>query len=488
MQTASQSDPRTELHAVEAEQQLIGAILNNNSLYDKVSDLISAKDFFDPIHAELWEFIVGRIDAQLLASPATAAAAFRDRLKDLGGARYLANLSAGSIASHAIRDYAVLVVEAAQRLKLYDDLTASREEVAGKRKSPHEIALKVEANAAALCEKSTTKPLIQNYSTVALEAVRQINAVYSGEVEPGVSTGLTRLDQKLNLMRAGNMIVLAGRPAMGKTTIGQSISHAVASGTDKTPPKGVFFGSLEMLATEVGMRFLAKHLAVVGKKIPYSRMIAGKVSEAEMRDIITYGQEHASLPIIVGEKEVREVSKFRSAARRAKQRFEDQGIELGLVVVDYVQKMEKEGARSMYESASYCSDMCKSTGLDLGVPVLALAQLSREVERRDPPIPMLSDLRETGKLEEDADVVMFAFRNAYYLERKLEQARNSGSADDGDLMDLEAALDSCRNQVELIVAKQRSGETGSVAASINLGCCHVYETSPITQDHGRELF
>jgi replicative DNA helicase len=199
-------------------------------------------------------------------------------------------------------------------------------------------------------------------------------------------------------------------------------------------------------------------------------MIQGRLSEAEMRLVIEESRRQVGLPIHYAEREARDMRKLRSAIRRARQVMSDTETPLGLIVIDYIQQLTHPDARSIYDRASMASDFAKGIAMDFGVPVLALAQLSRQVENRDPPVPMLSDLRESGKIEEDADVVFFTYRDAYYLQRKLDALGNNDIEKEADLR---AALDMCRNNIDLIIAKQRSGPTRTVQAYIRPELCQV---------------
>lgn len=249
------------------------------------------------------------------------------------------------------------------------------------------------------------------------------------------------------------------------TSVAQNIALNVAEGG-----RGVFFGSLEMVGEELAPRMISRGLYAQGLDVPYSRMLRGELTPDEMRAYILETKRQADLPILIGEREVRDVAAFRSAARRAQQSFADTDTPLGLIVVDYVQQLATTEGKSTYDRASAGSDMVKTLAMQMGVPVLALAQLSRAVEMRDPPVPNLSDLRETGKLEEDADVVIFCYRDSYYLERKIEHVKGTDTEKENDLR---AKLSYVQDQIDLIVAKQRSGAIGTVTAFASLPHCHV---------------
>jgi replicative DNA helicase len=260
--------------------------------------------------------------------------------------------------------------------------------------------------------------------------VQWITNAVTGEAETGVSTGLPQLDDAVGKLRPGELVLLGGRPGSGKTSIAQNIAFNAASAG-----VGVFFASLEMLQADIGVRFLARGLADRGVRIPYSRMLSGRVSEDEHRAVVEEAKRQQGLPLMMAERNVRATSVLRAAVRRARQAMADTASPLGLVVVDYLQLLQPDQGGGTYDRVSAASDACKDLAMELGVPVLALAQLSRSVEHRDPPVPQMSDLRDSGRLEEDAGTVIFAYREAYYLQRRIEACEN-----DEELMSMRMRL------------------------------------------------
>jgi len=467
-----QQDHPNELvqpHSVEAEQQVLGALLVNNSLFQKVSDILTSEIFYDPVHAKIFEAIVDKIEAGNIASPVTLRPVFDNYapLNELGGPVYLVRLAGASISSNFIRDYCEMVSDLSIKRQILENITDAKERVIQGSENSTSIALGIETKAGALLSVSKLKPIIRTHMSAVVGAVNRINDSYTGKKEPGISTGIPQLDDKLGFFRSGQMIVLAGRPAMGKTTVAQNFAWtAMQNGI------GVFFGSLEMTGEELATRFLSKGLAESGIKIPYHNMTAGRISEAEMRNVVEEAKRQESLPLIVSEREVRECSKMRSAVRRAQQKLEESGTPLGLVIIDYVQKMSHDRFYKPIDIVGAASDLCKSLAMDLNLPVIALGQLNRTVEARDPPVPMLSDLRESGKLEEDADVALFCYREAYYLQRQIDALKGGDVERENDLRFL---LSSVQNNIDIIVSKQRSGPTGTVKSYIEPGLCHVHK-------------
>lgn len=461
-------EPDPSVFNTEAEQQLLGALLTNNDNYSRVVGVLDAEDFGDDVHKRIFEHIQERIAAGQLASPITLKPTFEhdDGMKELGGTRYLARLAGASISSYAIADYAAMITDLAAKRNLLTCFDHAKARISAG-EGAASIAIDVETSAGGLLNKTSTKPLIRSHLNAITASVMQINDAYQGIKPPGVSTGLSRLDGALGSMRGGDMILIGARPSMGKTTLAQNlIFNAAQAGV------GVFFPSLEMNGEAVGTRFLSLGLARRNIKIPYNRMLKGDLSESEMRSVVDEAKRQESMPISLGERDVREVAKLRAAAKRAQQWMADSSCPLGLIVLDYLQLIQSSKARSTYDRVSEASDLCKSLAIEMNLPVVALAQLSRNVEMRDPPIPMLSDLRESGKLEEDADVVMFTYRDAYYIERRLN---NLSSSDAEKEADLRAAYERCRDQMDIIITKQRSGPLKTVPLFVDLATSNVYD-------------
>jgi replicative DNA helicase len=460
---------------IEAEQQLLGALLADNTRLDHVTDALAPEMFYDPVHGQIYERIKARVEAGELASPVTLKWDFEasGALKDLGGTGYLVKLVGASISS-GFRDYARLIVDLHGRRELVRSAEEAIELVNAGDRSTAELALALETKAGALASKSSLKPLVRSHLSALTGSISQINDAYSGARKVGVSTGVPALDEKLGFLRPGQLIVVAGRPAMGKSTVAQNIMYAAAMAG-----VGVFNGSWEMEGEEVGTRLISRGLADHGANIPYSRMIKGALSEDEMRATVEEAKRQQALPIYYGERDVRDLARFRSAVRRAQQEMAGTATPLGLVIVDYIQQMQDDTARSAYERASRASDACKSLARELGLPVVACAQLSREVERRDPPIPQLSDLRETGKLEEDADVVIFTYREAYYLSKAIQNFEGNNF---DELADLKYRMGQVEHDLSLMIAKHRGGPTGMVKAFVDLATCHVMPERPTTAE------
>lgn len=454
-------------HNIEAEQQVLGALLADDSSFSKVSGFLERDHFYDPIHAEIFGEIETRVQAGQRATPTIISNSMKasEGLRTLGGPGYLARLVGSSVAAFAIRDLAEIVADAAAKRGLLTSMDSARD-VIGEGKVPaRTVAATLETDAGKVAAATSTKPLIRSHLACVTSAIRESHAAYAGEEVPGFTTEIKQADDILRRVRSGRLYVLAGRPGMAKTSIAQNFATAALR-----QGRGVFFGSLEMPGEEIANRFLSQGLAARGVRIPYERIADGRLSEDQFRQVVDEAKRQESWPLVVAERDVREGSRMRSAIRRAQQHFAGTKMPLGLVVIDYLQLLQFKDARIGYERASMGSDFCKSIAMEFDVPVIACAQLSREVERRDNPFPMMSDLRDSGKLEEDADVIILLFRKAYYLKAEID------ACDPGDVerrVDLEAELSRLNDNVDLIIAKHRGGRTGTAKAFIDLACCHL---------------
>lgn len=456
-------------HSIEAEQQYLGALITDNARFFKDGVQVTPEAFYEPAHALIYSTIRDRINDGLVASPVTLAHALQHdpHLAELGGPKYLVRLAGAAISSFAIKDYAQIIRDNHGRRRLLDCAKDIQARIQNGADPAVKLAGEMETFAGGLMSETEARPLVRSYLASMTSALREINEAYSGEAQMGVGTGLPALDDRLGLLRPTNLIILAGRTSMGKTSVAQNIAYAAArSGT------GVFFASLEMSGEELGKRFLSKGLAERGHQIEYNRMIKGRLSEDEMRHVVEEARRQQALPITVGERSVRQISRLRSAARRAQQAMADTAAPLGLILVDYVQRVDTDKPMPIRERITAVTDALKTMAMDFNVPVVAMAQLNREVERRDNKRPMLSDLKESGSLEEDADVVLFCYRHAYYLQKEIDALNGSDIEQEADLR---AALERTRDDLEIIIGKQRSGDLGTVKAFIKPGLCHITE-------------
>lgn len=476
MQVHNEGNPKPVLpHNIEAEQQLLGALLTNNQLFDRVIGQLKPETFYDPVHSRMYDAMLSRNVAGGLVSPVTMKTVLENDagLKELGGPAYLARLAGSSISAFAISDYVSIIADLHAKRVMIETMDMTREFIDDGKKSSAEIAADLETKIGSVLSSASVKSLIKPYGESIIKSLENIQRIYSGESLGGLSTGISQLDEKIGYFQDGEFILLAGRPSMGKTTAAQNFAFsAIQQG------HGVYYGSLEMTGDQMAPRFISRGLADDGLILPYKAISEAKITEAEFRRVIEMGEKQSKWPLIMGERDVREISAMRASIRRAKQKLEDQGTPLKLVIIDYLQLLMSNDFKATYDRVSAASDFCKSVAIEMGLPVVALSQLSRNVEHRDPPIPMLSDLRESGKLEEDADLVMFNYRDYYYLERQLEGVDMNDM--DGQ-NEIRLAMAQCQNRIDYIVAKQRKGPTGTVKAYCDMKTCRVMSDRPVME-------
>ncbi len=451
-------------HSVEAEQQLLGAILTNNDVYDRVASIINATHFFDPVHARIYEIAAARIAKNALASPVTLKAFLEDDegLKELGGPAYLAKLAGASISAFAVRDYAQMIYDLAIRRELIGlgreiSDKAGRVEVSSE---PKEQIVEAEQALYKLSEQGQTESGFVSFLKAVTEAVNTANAAYQREGGlAGVSTGLTDLDKKLGGLHPSDLLILAGRPSMGKTSLATNIAFNVAKaykrgkrpdGTEGAIEGGVVgFYSLEMSAEQLASRILSE-----ASEVPSELIRRGDMNEAEFRRFVEAAKTLESCPLYIDDTPALPISQLAARARRLKRTHG-----LDLLVIDYLQLCRGTADNRVNEIAEISMGM-KAIAKELNIPVIALSQLSRQVEARDDKRPQLSDLRESGSIEQDADVVMFVFREEYYVERE-----KPGDDKLDEMAAWQERMERLHGRAEVIIGKQRHGPIGTVDLS-----------------------
>ncbi len=459
-------DADTMPHSVEAEQQLLGAILTNNDIYDRIASIIGPQHFYDPVHARIFEIAAARIARNALASPVTLKAFMEDDegLKELGGPAYLARLAGSAISAFAARDYAQMIHDLAIRrelIRLGHDIAdkAARVEISSE---PKEQIVEAEQKLYKLSEQGKTEGGFQSFLKAVTDAVNVANAAYQRDGGlAGLSTGLIDMDRKLGGLHRSDLLILAGRPSMGKTSLATNIAFNVAKayrrgqlpdGTEGAVEGGVVgFFSLEMSAEQLAARILSE-----AAEVPSEQIRRGDMTEAEFRRFVEAAKALESCPLYIDDTPALPISQLAARARRLKRTHG-----LDLLIVDYLQLVRPASAKdSRVNEVSEITQGLKAIAKELDIPVLALSQLSRQVEAREDKRPQLSDLRESGSIEQDADVVMFVFREEYYAEREKPS---------DDKLDEIAAwqerMERLHGKAEVIIGKQRHGPIGTVELS-----------------------
>ena len=440
---------------IEAEQALIGSILVSNDIYDEISSIVDVKKFFDPIHAKIFSTIDMLIAKGLLANPITLKNYFENNegLKELGGQEYLINITKFSTSAKQAIDYANIVHEMHVRrelIKISESVlndASSNNEITS---SGEEMIQNAEKSLFDLAERGHFNRSFLKFESALKQTIEMAKSAYQSEEGiVGVPTGLTDLDSRLGGLHKQDLIIIAGRPSMGKTALATNIAFHAAKNIEKKSSKStVAFFSLEMSSEQLSTRILSEQ-----SRIKSNDIRRGKVSESEFEKFIETSKNIFDLPLYIDETPAITIAAISNRSRRIKRLF---GLEL--VVVDYIQLMRSSGKKeyNRVQEISEITQGLKALAKELDVPVLALSQLSRQVEQRDNKKPQLSDLRESGSIEQDADVVMFVYREAYYLENKEPTAGSIEHAEWRQKMDEVSRL------AEIMISKQRHGPTGNV--------------------------
>ncbi len=451
-------------HSIEAEQQLLGAILTNNDIFDRVAAIIGPQHFYDPVHARIFETAAARINRNALASPVTLRAFLEDDegLKELGGPAYLVKLAGAAISTYAARDYAQMIYDLAIRRELIalgHDIAAraARVEIGSE---PADQIVEAEQKLYQLAEQGKSDTGFQSFLKAVKDAVDVANAAYQREGGlAGLATALDDMDQKLGGLHRSDLLILAGRPSMGKTSLATNIAFNVAKayrkgtlpdGTTGTVDGGVVgFFSLEMSAEQLASRILAE-----ASEIPSHKIRRGDMDEDEFRRFVEAAKSLESCPLFIDDTAAIPISQLAARARRLKRTHG-----LDLLIVDYLQLVRGTSENRVQEIGEISMGL-KAIAKELDIPVLALSQLSRQVESREDKRPQLSDLRESGSIEQDADVVMFVFREVYYKERE-----KPGDHEMDKMAEWQEAMARLHGKAEVIIGKQRHGPIGTIELS-----------------------
>ena len=451
-------------HSIEAEQQLLGAILTNNDVYDRIASIIGARHFYEPVHARIFDIAAARIAKNNLASPVTLKAFMEDDegLQELGGAAYLVRLAGAAVSAFAVRDYAQMIYDLAVRRDLIGlgrDISAkaARVDVASE---PREQIVEAEQKLYKLAEQGQTEGGFQSFLKAVTDAVNVANAAYQREGGlAGLSTGLIDMDKKLGGLHPSDLLILAGRPSMGKTSLATNIAFNVAKaykrglrpdGSEGAIDGGVVgFFSLEMSAEQLAGRILAEASEISSHKIRQ-----GDMTEEEFRRFVDAAKALEACPLYIDDTPSIPISQLAARARRLKRTHGPD-----LLIIDYLQLARGTADNRVQEIAEISMGL-KAIAKELNIPVVALSQLSRQVESREDKRPQLSDLRESGSIEQDADVVMFVFREEYYKERE-----KPGDHELDKMAEWQEAMSRLHAKAEVIIGKQRHGPIGTVELS-----------------------
>ena len=440
---------------IEAEQAVIASILVSNDIYDEISPILDSQKFFDPIHVKLYETIETLISKGLLANPITLKNHFENNegLKELGGQEYLIKITKFSTSVKQAIDYANIVQEMHVRRELIKISQSVLDEVSANSDvgtSGETIIQNAEKSLFDLAERGHFNQSFMKFDSALKQTIDMAKSAYQNEEGlVGVPTGLTDLDSRLGGLHKQDLVIIAGRPSMGKTALATNIAFHAAKNIEKKRSKStVAFFSLEMSSEQLSTRILSEQ-----SRIRSNDIRRGKVSEKEFEQFIETSKNISELPLYIDETPAITIAAISNRSRRIKRLF---GLEL--IVVDYIQLMRSSGKKeyNRVQEISEITQGLKALAKELNVPVLALSQLSRAVEHRDDKKPQLADLRESGSIEQDADVVMFVFRESYYLQNKEPTV---GSIEHAEW---QTKMNEISHLADIMISKQRHGPTGNV--------------------------
>jgi replicative DNA helicase len=455
---------------LEAEAAFLGAVLIDNRVIEELTTPIRPEHFFEPLHERIYARILALIERNATASPVTLRPHFEadEALKELGGPKYLAQLTANGAGLLAPRELAQQIYDLALLREL---VSVGRGLVEGaldttEDTSPVDRIAQAEADLYRVAEGAATGKEASTFREAAMTAIRMVEAAMnSGGGLSGKTTGLTTIDQKTAGLHDSDLIILAGRPGMGKTSLATNIAFNCADehlrwqrdGGEFNYGAPVAFFSLEMSADQLATRILAEQA-----EIPSEQLRSGKdLSRESFQQLSFASQRLAELPLYIDDTPALTIGALRTRARRMKRRHD-----IGLIVIDYLQLLQGSGRANdnRVNEISEISRGLKTLAKELSVPVIALSQLSRAVEQRDDKRPMLSDLRESGSIEQDADMVWFIYRSDYYHLLVKPDTPDGNSLPDAveKYRAWEEKFDELRGKASLIVAKQRHGSTGNV--------------------------
>ena len=438
---------------LEAEQALLGSILVNNDIIDEVSTIINPTSFYDPAHTKIYEVIETLNNKGMIANPITLKNYFEkdNMLNEVGGTEYLVKLTRFSGSTKQAVDYAKIIHEMYLRreLVLISDRLSS-DTLNAKEQNAENIIESTEKSLFDLAERGSFSQSFLKFNQALDQTIEMATlAMKNDKGIVGVPTGLTDLDEKLGGLHKSDLVILAGRPSMGKTALATNIAyHAAQTLMSRQEKSSVAFFSLEMSSAQLSTRILSEQA-----KIKSDDIRRGKVTEEEINRYIETSRNIYNLPLFIDETPAINIATLSNRARRIKRLF---GV--SLIVVDYIQLMRANTNRNdnRVQEISEITQGLKALAKELGVPVLALSQLSRAVEQRDDKQPQLADLRESGSIEQDADVVMFVYRESYYLERKQPKL---GSIEHAEW---QSKMNDVNGLADIILGKQRHGPTGTV--------------------------
>jgi len=437
---------------IEAEQAVIGSILVTNEIFDEINIIISSVNFYDPMHQKIFNAIESLVFKGMLANPITLKNYFKDEVDDLDIPEYLVKITKFSTSTRQATEYSKIIYDMYVRRQLIkiSEETIDTAKLNDLNVNGQNIIEKSERLLFDLAEKGSFTSSLIKFDEAMRQTIEMASAAYKNEEGiVGVPTGLKDLDDRLGGLHQSDLIIIAGRPGMGKTALATNIAfNAAQKLLDSERKSSIAFFSLEMSSEQLSTRILAEQ-----SRIKSNDIRRGKISDDQFDKFIETSKNISELPLYIDETPAISIAALSNRARRIKRLFG-----LDMIIVDYIQLMKgsynnKDGR---VQEISEITQGLKAIAKELSIPVVALSQLSRAVEQRDDKKPQLSDLRESGSIEQDADVVMFVYRESYYLKSKEPRPATVEHAE------WQAKMNEVSHLAELIISKQRHGPTGNI--------------------------
>ena len=437
---------------IEAEQSVIGSILVTNEIFDEINTIISSVNFYDPMHQKIFGAIESLIYKGMLANPITLKNYFEDEKDDINIPEYLVKITKFSTSTRQAIEYSKIIYDMFVRRELVkiSEQTIDAAKLNDININGQDIIENSEKLLFDLAEKGSFNSSLTKFDEAMRQTIEMATAAYKNEEGiVGVPTGLRDLDDRLGGLHQSDLIIIAGRPSMGKTSLATNIAFNAAKKLQESGKKStVAFFSLEMSSEQLSTRILAEQ-----SRIRSNDIRRGRISDEQFDKFLETSKDISELPLYIDETPAISIAAMSNRARRIKRLFG-----LDMIIVDYIQLMKgtsinKDGR---VQEISQITQGLKAIAKELSIPVVALSQLSRQVEQRDDHKPQLSDLRESGSIEQDADVVMFVYREGYYLQRKEPREATVEHAE------WQAKMNEVAHLAEIIIGKQRHGPVGKV--------------------------
>jgi replicative DNA helicase len=437
---------------IEAEQAVLGSILVTNEIFDEINTIISNINFYDPMHQKIFGAIENLVYKGMLANPITLKNYFENEKDEINVPEYLVKITKFSTSSRQAIEYSRIIYDTFVRRELIkiSENTIDTAKLNDLNVSGQNIIENSERLLFDLAEKGSFNSSLVKFDEAMKQTIEMASAAYKNEEGiVGVPTGLRELDDRLGGLHNSDLIIIAGRPGMGKTALATNIAfHAAQKLQESGRKSSIAFFSLEMSSEQLSTRILAEQ-----SRIKSNDIRRGKISDEQFDKFIETSKNISELPLYIDETPAISIAAMSNRARRIKRLFG-----LDMIVVDYIQLMSGSlnNRDGRVQEISQITQGLKAIAKELSIPVIALSQLSRQVEQRDNHKPLLSDLRESGSIEQDADVVMFVYRESYYLENKEPQAATVEHAE------WQAKMNEISTLAQIIIAKQRHGPTGNI--------------------------